>query len=144
VSTAYEGPSATVPGGAADNRPSVGDLISNVTQDLSTLMRQEVQLAKAELSQSASQAAKGGGMLAGAGYAGHMVLLFLSVAFWWGLGTHTGWGWSALVVAAVWLLIGAVLAVLGRGEMKRVKGAPQTARTVKQIPDAIKGNEEHV
>ncbi|WP_354176581.1 phage holin family protein, partial [Arthrobacter nitrophenolicus] len=60
----------------ADNA-SLGELLGDVTRDLSTLMRQEVELAKAELKQSASRAGKGSGMLAGAGVAGHFVLVFL-------------------------------------------------------------------
>ncbi|MEA3551889.1 phage holin family protein, partial [Pseudarthrobacter sp. C1] len=63
----------------ADNA-SLGELLGDVTRDLSTLMRQEVELAKAELKQSATKAGKGSGMLAGAGVAGHFVLVFLSLA----------------------------------------------------------------
>ena len=73
----------------ADNN-SLGDLLGEVTRDLSTLMRQELELAKAELKQTASRAGKGGGMLAGAGVAGHFVLLFLSVALWYALGQLMG------------------------------------------------------
>ena len=53
-----------------------------------------------------------------------------------------GHGWSALVVAAVWLVIAGILAVAGRAEIKSVKGIPQTTDTVKKIPSAVKGNEE--
>jgi hypothetical protein len=125
-----------------DARPSVGDLLSDVTEDLSTLMRQEVELAKAEIRQSATRAGKGAGMLAGAGISGHMVALFVSVAAWWGIGDSTGHGWSALIVAAIWLIIAAVLAMTGRKEIKSVSGLPQTAESVKKIPSAVKGNEE--
>lgn len=125
-----------------DARPSVGELLSDVTQDLTTLMRQEVELAKAEIRQSATKAGKGAGMLAGAGVSGHMVALFVSVAAWWGIGDSTGHGWSALIVAAVWLIIAAVLAMTGRKEIKSVSGLPQTAESVKKIPSAVKGNEE--
>ena len=82
--------------------PSIGELFSHVTEDLSTLMRQEVALAKAEATQSAKKAGKGAGMLAGAGVAGFFVLMFLSVAAWWGLGTAIGnRGWSGVIVAVV-------------------------------------------
>ena len=128
-------------GSSADTRPSVGELFSDVAADLSTLMRQEVELAKAEVRQSAVRAGKGAGMLAGAGIGGHMVLIFLSVALWWGLGDKTGHGWSALIVAAVWLVIAAVLGLMGRKELSTVSGVPQTAQTVKKIPAAVKGNE---
>ena len=127
---------------APDSRASVGELFSEVTEDLSTLMRQEVELAKAELRQSATRAGKGAGLLAGAGVSGHMFLLFASVAAWWGIGDATGHGWSALIVAAIWLMIAAILALMGRREISAVRGIPQTTQTVKQIPDAIRGNED--
>ena len=120
---------------------SLGELISEVTQDLSTLMRQELELAKAELQQSASRAGKGAGMLGGAAVAGYFVLLFLSVALWWAIGSATGLGWSALIVAVIWGIIGAVLYTMGRNSLKSVRGIPKTADTVKKIPDALKGNE---
>ena len=132
------GPTMPVP----DSRASVGELFSEVAEDLSTLMRQEVELAKAELRQSATRAGKGAGLLAGAGVSGHMVLLFASVAAWWGLGDATGHGWSALIVAAIWLMIAAALGLMGRREISAVPGIPQTTQTVKQIPDAIRGNED--
>lgn len=127
--------------GTSEGRPSVGDLFADVSADLTTLLRQEVELAKAEVKQSAAQAGKGAGMFAGAGVAGHFVLLFASVAVWWGVGDHIGHGWAALVVAGFWLLVAAVLAALGRGAFTQVDGAPRTAETVKKIPGAIRGNE---
>jgi hypothetical protein len=121
---------------------NVGELFADISRDLSTLIRQETELAKAEMRQSAAKAGKGAGMLGGAGVAGHFVLLFLSIALWWGLGNETGRGWSALVVAAVWAVIAAVLASVGRREIKQVKGIPQTTQTAREIPDALKGNED--
>ncbi len=124
-----------------DSRPSVGELFSEVAEDLSTLMHQEVELAKAEIRQSATRAGKGAGLLAGAGVSGHMVLLFASVAAWWGIGDATGHAWSALIVAGIWLIVAAVLGLMGRREISAVPGVPQTAQTVRKIPDAIRGNE---
>jgi hypothetical protein len=145
VSTSYNGPPPDLAdplGTDSDARPSIGELLADVSQDVTTLLRQEVELAKAEVRQSATRATKGAGMFAGAGVSGHMVLLFVSIAVWWGLGNSIGHGWSAIVVAAIWLVIGAVLAAVGRGEMKAIKGVPLTADTVKKIPNAVKGNEE--
>ena len=127
------------PGSVGDR--SLGDLIGEVTQDLSTLMRQELELAKAELQQSASRAGKGAGLLGGAAVAGYFVLLFASVALWWAIGSATGLGWSAVIVAVIWATIGAVLYTMGRNSLKSVRGIPKTADTVKKIPDALKGNE---
>ncbi len=120
---------------------SLGDVVADIARDMSTLVRQETELAKAELRESAKRAGKGSGLLGGAGLAGWFVLLFLSIALWWAIGSALGLGWSALIVAAVWAIIAAVLYSMGRGELKRVQGLPRTAETAKHIPDAMKGNE---
>ena len=124
----------------ADNA-SLGELLGDVTRDLSTLMRQEVELAKAELKQSTSRAGKGAGMLAGAGVGGHFVLLFLSLALMWALGAIMPLGWSALIVAVIWAIIAAVLASIGRKELKQIKGLPQTGETLSEIPPTLKPGE---
>ena len=117
---------------------SLGDLLGDVTRDMSTLMRQEVELAKVELKQSATRAGKGAGMLAGAGVAGHFVLLFLSLALWWALGNVMGLGWSGVVVAIIWGVVAAILAAIGRKELNAIKGMPQTAETLQEIPPTLK------
>jgi hypothetical protein len=122
---------------------SLGDLLGEVTRDLSTLMRQEVELAKVEAKQSATRAGKGGGMLAGAGVAGHFVVLFLSIALWQALGELIGLGWSAVVVAILWGIIAAVLAAKGRKELAAIKGLPQTAETLQEIPPTLKPSEDN-
>jgi hypothetical protein len=120
---------------------SLGELFGDVTRDLSTLMRQEVELAKAEAKQSATRAGKGAGMLAGAGVGGHFVLLFLSLALMWALGAIMPLGWSALIVAVIWAIIAAVLASIGRKELKQIKGMPQTGETLSEIPPTLKPGE---
>ncbi|MBT2547237.1 phage holin family protein [Arthrobacter sp. ISL-65] len=122
---------------------SLGELLGDVTRDLSTLMRQELELAKAEAKQSATRAGKGGGMLAGAGVSGHFALLFLSIALRYALGELMGLGWSAVVVALIWGIIAAILASIGRKEFKTVKGMPQTVETVQEIPPTLKPNGGH-
>jgi len=119
---------------------SLGDLLGEVTRDMSTLMRQEVELAKVELKQSAARAGKGSGMLAGSGVAGHFALLFLSLALWWALGSVMGLGWSGVAVAVIWGLVAAVLAAKGRKELKAIKGMPQTTETLQEIPATLKPN----
>ena len=58
---------------------SLGELVGEVSRDLSTLMRKELELAKAELAESAKRAGKAAGLLGGAGYAGSMAVLFVSL-----------------------------------------------------------------
>ena len=135
---------AAPPPSEAEQRSSnatVGELLGEVTKDLSKLMRQEVALAKAEATESAKNAGKGAGMFAGAGIAGHFVLLFLSLALMFALGWYLPDGWAAVIVALIWGIIAAVLASKGKKEMKQVKGLPQTAETVKEIPSTLKPGE---
>jgi hypothetical protein len=118
---------------------SVGQLLSEVSRDLSTLMRQEVELAKAEIKTEFAKAGKGAGMLGGAGFAGYLVVLFLSFAAWWGLANAMDVGLAALIVAGAWAVIGAVLYVRGRSTLRRVNPTPERAiDSAKQIPDALK------
>ena len=121
---------------------SIGELFSAISADLSTLIRQELALAKAEVRQSATRAGAGAGLLGGAGYAAGMVLLFLSIAAWWGIGQWTGNAWSGVIVAVVWAIVAAILYSVGRSKLREVEGVPQTTETAKKIPSALAGNEE--
>jgi len=117
---------------------SVGQLLGEISKDISTLMRQEVELAKTEVRESVSQAGKAGSKVGGAAVAGHLALLFVSVALWWGLGNNIGRGWSALVVALIWAIVAVVLATVGRSQLQAVSGLPKTTETVKKIPQTFK------
>jgi hypothetical protein len=125
----------------SEPRP-LGELIGEIAEDLSTLVRQEIELAKAEAKESAGKAGKGTGMFGGAGIAGWFVLLFLSIALWWLIGSGTGRGWAALIVAGIWAVIAAALAILGRNEFRSIRGLDRTAETVQKIPNALTGDEQ--
>jgi hypothetical protein len=119
---------------------SIGELVNGISRDLSTLMRQELELAKAEIKQEAVKTGKGAGMLAGAGFAGYMVLLFASIAMWWGLANVMDQGWAALIVSGLWVLIGAILFAAGRSQLRTAHPKPErTVDTLQQLPDALKG-----
>jgi hypothetical protein len=118
----------------------VGELVGNVTRDLSTLMRQELALAQAELKAEVSKTGKAAGALGAAGFAGYMAVLFLSICLWWALGHLIGNSWSALVVAVIWGIVGAVLYSTGRKKLREVNPTPErTVDTLKNVPDALKG-----
>lgn len=119
---------------------SVGDLIGNVTRDLSTLMRQELALAQAEIKQEAVTTGKAAGSLVGAGFAGWFVLLFLSLALWGGLTNVMDSGWAGLIVAVLWAVIAAVLFVTGRSKLRDINPKPErTIDTLSNVPEALKG-----
>lgn len=112
---------------------SVGQLISEVTSDLTTLMRQEIALAKAEVRAEAAKAGKGVGMLGAAGFAGYLVVVFLSLALMFALGALMPLGWAAVIVAVIWAVVGAVAFGKGRAALKTVNPKPeQTVETLKE------------
>jgi hypothetical protein len=118
----------------------VSELIGKVTRDLSTLMRQELALAQAEIKQELTKSGKAAGAFSGAAVAGYFVLLFLSIALWAGLSNVMDAGWAGVIVAAVWAVIGAVLYATGRTTMREVHPKPErTVDTLSNVPDALKG-----
>jgi hypothetical protein len=117
---------------------SLGDLLTGVSQDISTLFRQEVELAKAELTVSAKKAGKGAGMFGGAGLTALFALLFLSIAAWWGLGYLLNNALSAVVVAVVYGIVALILFLRGKKELKEINGAPKTVDSLKKIPETMK------
>jgi len=135
MTTGYdpEWSAGTAPRTGTRDDESIGHLIGEVAGDVSTLFRQEVALAKAELKEEASKAVKAGGLLAGAGFAGYMVAVLLSLALVFALGAVMPLGWAALIVAVVWAVAGGVLYAVGRKRMKDVDPVPrQTVETLRE------------
>jgi hypothetical protein len=129
-----------------DGRPdvegnSVGALIGEVTKDLSTLMRQELELAKVEMKAEAKKAGQGAGMFGAAAFAGYMVLMFLSFALWWALANVMDVGLAALIVAILWGVVAAVTGLMGKKKFQQVNPKPErTVDTLSQVPSALKPN----
>ncbi len=118
---------------------SVGQLISEISDDLSHLFRQEVELAKAEVRQEARKAGKAAGMLGGAGFAGYMVALLVTLAVVAALSNVMDPGWAALIVAVVWAVVGIVLYATGRQRLRTVSPVPrQTVETLKEDAQWLK------
>lgn len=128
--SSHERPAAPAPTAA---EPSLGDLIGEIGQDLSQLVRDEIELAKAEIKQESTKAGKAVGMLGGAGYAGHVVLLFGSLTVVFALANAMDPAWAALIVTALWGVVGAVLYAMGRKRLRTVNLKPeQTVETLKE------------
>jgi hypothetical protein len=118
---------------------SIGELLGNISGDLSQLFRQEVELAKAELKQEASKAGKAGGFLGAAGFAGYLAVVLLSFALVFALANVMDAGWAALIVAVLWGIVGAVLYSSGRKKLKTVDPMPRrTVDTIKEDAQWLK------
>ena len=109
-----------------DGEPSLGDLVVGLTDDISTLVRKEMDLAKAELQESAQQSARAGGMIAAGGlvaYAG-LILILIALAVLLGQWWDNFWLGSA-VVGLVTIIIGGILLYSGMNQLKKVSLVPR-------------------
>ena len=112
---------------------SLGELFGRLAEDLSTLVHQEVELAKAEIKQEATKAGKGAGLFGGTGVAALYAVTMLSFAAAWGLAAVMPTGWAFLIVGVIWAAAAAVMFVTGRKEIRRVHPVPeQTVQTLKE------------
>jgi hypothetical protein len=120
------------PANDARERP-IGELVRDLSQQTSTLVRKEIELARAELQQKGKVAGKGAGLLGGAAVAGLLALGALTAALIALLDKAMATWVAALIVMALWAIVAAVLAKAGQGALKRATPpAPQTVETVKE------------
>ena len=114
---------------------SIGEIVSDISTDLTTLIKQEMDLAKAELKEEVGKAGKGAGMLGGAGVAGHMVLVFLSLALTFLLDNWMPIELGALITAVLWGAVAGLLAMSGRKALQESNPQlPKTQQSLKGEP----------
>ena len=107
---------------------SVGELLRQLSQETTTLVKQELDLAKAEMSEKGRQAGVGAGLFGGAGVSGLLALIFLSLAIVAAIDTATYAWLAALSVGVLWAVAAAVLALQGREKVQQaVPPAPEQA-----------------
>ena len=122
-----------------DQRPSLGALVADIANDLRSLIRGEVELAKAELKNSLRAGSTGGALLAVAGILMAMFGLLLTWAAVYGLSDGTGlplWA-SFLIVGGVYLLIAALSAFLGVHSLKKAKGPKNAVAEMQRTKDIV-------
>jgi hypothetical protein len=118
---------------------SLGQLFAEASRDLSTLVHDEIELAKAEIRSDVKNGVIGGAMFGAAAFVAVLAVILLSIAAAYGLvaaGLHPGWAF--LIVAGVYLL-GAVLFVLmGKRAVSKVGPPQRTIRTSKETAAFLK------
>lgn len=123
--------------GGTASETSLSDLISRLGDDVTTLFRQEVELAKVELKREASAAGKAAGMLGAGAFLGLIALLLLAWAAAWGLAAVLPIGVAFLVVGLVFGLVAAAVAMTGRKQMQQLDPTPhatiETMQRNKQV-----------
>ena len=130
----------SVTANGASPEASFGDLVREATEQMSTLVRAEIELAKQELGASVKRAGIGGALF---GVAGAVVLLavpFLFVALAEGLvEIFDGWRWAAyLIVFGLFLLLAGLLVLIGIRSVKKIRGPERTMTTVRELPQAFR------
>jgi uncharacterized membrane protein YqjE len=124
---------ATQDGSPDLREKSFGELVGRLSSETSTLIKQEMALARAELTEQGKRAGKGAGMLGGAGVAGLLTLGALSAMLIALLDTAMATWLAALIVTVAWAGVAGVLALQGRNKIKEATPpAPQTVETVKE------------
>jgi hypothetical protein len=113
---------------------SLGELVGELTGELSTLFRKEIELAKTEAREEASHAGKAAAMFGGAAVAGWLALLMLSLALAWLLDDEAGLdrAVSFVIVGAIWIVGAIILQAVGRSRLSKVRGLPKTKATIKE------------
>lgn len=130
IDPAYDDASST--SSPHDDR-SLGDIVGDIGRDLTTLVKQELELAKTEVKEEAGKAGKGAGMLGGAGVSGLLALIFLSGALAYLLDSWIPRELAFLIVGLVWAVIGAILALSGRKAIRQINPQlPETQQTLKE------------
>jgi len=121
--------------------PTIGKLVADASRDLSSLVRNEIALAKSELKVSLQAGGTGAGLFAGAAFLVLLAIVMLSVALAYFIsmtGLHLAW--CFLIVFVVYVLIAALLAYIGMRKVKQVRGPEraihqaQEAKSILQRP----------
>ncbi|SFB48750.1 Putative Holin-X, holin superfamily III [Nocardioides alpinus] len=121
-----------VTGTTGDSR-SLGEIVGDLTNDLTTLVKAELDLARTELKSEAAKAGKGAGMLGGAGVSGLLALILASFALSYLLDNWMPVELAFLITTLLWAVVAAVLAARGRSELKKSNPQlPKTQRTLKE------------
>jgi hypothetical protein len=129
---------ARVEGRSGTDEPSIGTLVQSAMADISTLVRSEVELAKAEVGRSAKKAGVGAGAFGAAGVVLAFSVFFFGIALaefltWLGLERWISYliVWGLLVVVAV------IAALIGRRIVKRIEKPERTLETLHDLPEVL-------
>lgn len=124
---------------ATGNAGSIGQLVSNATAQVSSLVRSEIELAKTEIVGSAKKAGVGGGLLAAAGVIGLFSLLFFFAFLAYLIGLWLPMWAAWLIIFLVMVAIAGILAAIGLASIKKVKKPERTVESMKSLAEVVPG-----
>jgi len=121
--------------GQPDAQDPLAELLRTATSDMSTLFRQELQLAKLELKEDGRKAGKVAGMFGAAAVTGHLALIFVSLALAWLLDQFIPRALAFLIVGVIYAIVAAVLFMRGKEQAKQL--APPAQQTVETLKEDV-------
>jgi hypothetical protein len=113
--------------GTSGTERTIGQLVADATHDIEGIVRGEIALAKAEVTDGAKVLGKGAGLLAGAAFLVLMGVVFLLHSAAWGISTWLPVWAGYLIVAVVVLIIAAILGLMGKKALETARPAPERA-----------------
>lgn len=123
-----------------DNEPTIGRLVADASRDISALVQSEIALAKSEIKVSAKAGGIGAALLAVAAFFGMLIIILgsFTVAYFLTMtGMHVAWAF--LIVTGAYVVLAAVLVLIGIVKLKKIRAPEKTIATAKEIPTAFKG-----
>ena len=132
---------ATDPALPTPEEPTIGRLVADASRDISSLVQNEIALAKSELKISGKNGGAGAGLFAAAGFLAVLAIIMLSVAFAYFLhmtGLHLAW--CFLIVFGAYVLIAGLLAYVGVRKVKKVRAPERAIRQAQETKTLLKRN----
>jgi hypothetical protein len=139
---AIDAAASRTPAQPSPDDPTIGRLVADASRDISTLVSQEIALAKSELKVSIRAGGMGAAMLAGAAFLavlGVIMLSFTIVYFIHWNGSGLSLHWAYLIVTAFWFVLVAILGFIGIRKLKQVGPPEKAIEQGKEIPKALRG-----
>lgn len=124
---------------SGDADASIGQLVAGIQQDVTSLVRGEIELAKAELRESGKRAGLGGGLVAAAAFLLLLAAILGSIALAYALvalGLHPGWAF--LIVAGFYVLLAGILVLVARNRFTGVRGPERAQRVAARAKEALR------
>ena len=123
----------------ATDDPTIGKLVGDVSNDVSSLIRSEIELAKTELKFSAKAGGVGIGLFAAAAFLLVLAVIMLSVAFAYFIHfTGLDLAWCFLIVFGFYALVAAVLGLFGYRSVRKVRGPEASIEQIKETKAVLK------
>jgi amino acid transporter len=119
--------------------PTIGKLVADATRDISSLLHNEIALAKSELKVSVKNGGTGAGLFAAAAFLGVLAIIMISVAFAYFLsmtGLHLAW--CFLIVFGAYLVLAGLLAFVGYRKVRKVRAPERAIKQAKETQSILK------